>query len=228
MKIILTDDGSRTLYCEKFAENFHSASGAISEALHVYLLASGAQRRLQDGIPTRILEIGFGAGLNFFVTADCAIANQTPLDYLAIDDRPIEPSIVRELGYARLIECAELVDAYLSTQTDHPQHTRPNVLNFQFRGLVSLTTQYRNAVEPPDGPFDCIYHDAFSPDHNPELWTRAFLGELFVRLDRGGSLVTYCCKAEIQQILRDLGFAVHKQAGPPGGKREMLIANRRR
>ena len=69
-----TADGSRTLYSERYAQTFHSDKGAVTESRHVFLEASGVTERVQQGEATTVLEVGFGTGLNFFLTADLALS----------------------------------------------------------------------------------------------------------------------------------------------------------
>ena len=71
-----------------------------------------------------------------------------------------------------------------------------------------------------------IYHDAFSPASQPELWTPAFLTGLAGALGPGGCLVSYSVNGAVRRALGALGLRVEKLPGPPGGKREMLRAHR--
>ncbi len=230
MKVVLTNDGSRTLYCEASGEAFHSTAGAASEARHVFLINSGVQSRLEQGRPTRLLEIGFGTGLNFLLTADAALKQGTRLDYTGVDLWKIDPNQTNELGYRQLLDHGELIDQLASclTQSD------PSGCRFEMfagrppRLTVELQVYWRDAQTIPSGTFDCIYFDPFSPSANAKLWTESYLASLHDRLTSGGTLATYCCKSEIQRRLTAVGFDVDKRPGPPGGKREMLIALKRR
>ena len=85
MRIVNTADGSRTLYSDHYEQTMHSRRGALTESRHVFLKGAGVAARLGQDEPTRVLEIGFGTGLNFFVTADAALRADTPLTYVALD-----------------------------------------------------------------------------------------------------------------------------------------------
>ena len=66
-KIITTADGSKTIQIEDWNEQYHSVHGAIQEAMHVFIL-HGLFCFLDSHKPISILEIGFGTGLNAFIT----------------------------------------------------------------------------------------------------------------------------------------------------------------
>lgn len=101
-------------------------------------------------------------------------------------------------------------------------------------GSVSLTL-YREAWTTT-GPQECrvqsdesvdvVYFDAFSPANCPDLWTRGVLETVFCWLVPGGVMATYCVKGDVRRTLAEIGFEVKKLPGPPGGKREVLVATR--
>ena len=61
----LTADGSYTLYIPEMDEHYHSVNGAIQESEHIFI---GAGLRAMEKPDIRILEIGFGTGLNALLT----------------------------------------------------------------------------------------------------------------------------------------------------------------
>jgi len=65
LKITETNDGSKTLKIPEWNEHYHSTHGAISEAKHVYI-KNGLDLIISDEIS--IFEMGFGTGLNTFLT----------------------------------------------------------------------------------------------------------------------------------------------------------------
>jgi len=70
--ITKTDDDSNTHFSDRYQQTYHSTFGARSECSHVFLHGAGVHDRLCAKHPTRILEIGFGLGLNCLLCADCA------------------------------------------------------------------------------------------------------------------------------------------------------------
>ncbi len=222
-KLQLTGDGSATLYSERYAQTFASERGALSEARSVFLEGSGVARKLTEGETVRVLEVGFGTGLNFFVTAAACLENPAArLDYTALEHTLLDAATVRSLGYEKLQ--SEFVEAYLAWRgTLTPSGT----CVFE-TGQVRLTLLLGEATAQtlPAKAFNSVYHDAFSPAVNPELWTESFLERLTSALEPGGTLVSYCVQGAVRRRLAALGLTVTKRPGPVGGKREVLFAQK--
>ena len=51
-------------------------------------------------------------------------------------------------------------------------------------------------------PIDLVWHDAFSPQHCPQLWTVEFLAGLAEILKEGGRWISYCSAAAVREGLR--------------------------
>ena len=65
-EIIITNDGTTTIRIPEWNENYHSSHGAIQEAKHVFIKNGLDLFKNQSSIS--ILEIGYGTGLNAFIT----------------------------------------------------------------------------------------------------------------------------------------------------------------
>lgn len=223
---ILTADGTRTLHSERYGQTLASHHGALTESRHVFLEGSGVAARLREGREARVLEVGFGTGLNFLLTADVALSTRTPLHYMALEHTLLDADTVRTLEYGAYLEYPALLDAYLEARATLPQESEP--FSFVF-GDVNLTLLLGEATAQslPTASFDAVYQDAFSPDANPELWSETFLRGLYHALHTGACLTTYCVKGAVRRRFAALGFSVEKRPGPPGGKREMLVARRK-
>lgn len=220
--IIRTGDGSHTLHSERYGETFHSINGATTESRHVFLNASGVTQRLEQQQATRVLEIGFGLGLNFLLTADLALQHGAPLDYHALEHDSAVLQAISSLHYEQHLMNPGLLDGLVAGLQDahHQQDTR-----ICMAPHISLTLHRADAISDtlPPGGFNALYLDAFSPDTNPECWTEAFLARLHAHVLAGGVLTTYSAKGSVRRALIAAGFTVRKIAGPPG-KREMLHA----
>ncbi len=229
MKVVLTSDGSRTLFCDRAGECFHSESGALSESQTVFLENSGVRRRMGEGKATRILEIGFGTGLNFLLTADQALAYNVTLDYTAIDTELVPPSLLAELGYEAFLQNPSLLTTlreHLGQAHGETEKTVKFDPRVQLRLLLGRAESLIASDQFSQQTLDCVYLDAFSPSASPALWTADFLAGLYNLLVGEGTLVTYCVKSEIQKRLRAAGFTVNCLPGPQGGKRQVLRAVR--
>lgn len=240
-QVTLTHDGSRTLRLDGSDVTFHSTSGAATESRHVFVNNSGIFENASSGGRIRILEIGFGTGLNFLLTADEAIRRSRTVDYVAIDQMLVPRGLFEELGFGGLVEYRCLVSQLgeLLGENSPADLACPSVESVKTQGhpyvfgvstarrvtLQLLLYDFRN-VPMPAGPFDAIYFDPFGPDVNKEIWQANFLATMYPLLKPGGTLVSYCVKSAVQQSLRNAGFEVRAVRGPAGGKRQVLIATR--
>ena len=224
MELITSDDGSLTAFSENYQQTFHSRFGALSEARQVYLENSGVAKRLARGTSTRVLEIGFGLGLNFLTTATYALRHNTPLHYTGIENDLISPDVLNDLRYAEHKEISVAVPILQNLLAADAAKRRSVAIQSPPVSVEVLKVD-AEVVSLPKKSFDAIYLDAFSPEANPELWTPTFLCSLFQALCAGGNLATYCVKGSVRRNLASTGFRVQKLPGPKG-KREVLIATR--
>lgn len=227
---LVTGDGSKTLRHPTHQETYHSTFGALTESTAVFLRNSGVSERLQHGRTTRVLEIGFGTGLNFLVTASAADAERCPLHFESIEIEPLDDGVFAELLAANFPDQNHLVSktidavktfkhaagtASMANPPDKLQLTKQ--ITFKLIIGDALST----AIE--GGPFDALYLDAFSPQNNPALWTAAFLLKIRALLNSDARLVSYCVSRMFRDSLTEAGYGWRKVDGPPG-KREVLIA----
>lgn len=213
----------------------------------MFLELSGVLERLQNGLSTQVLEIGFGLGLNCLLTADAALNHRANLEYHAFEHDLVTRKALESLGYRNHLSCPELVDRLHTGLFEHAERgtgvpagspaeidTARHIMLGRSKSepTVDLTLLLSDAtanmwpMPTRSVTFDAIYLDAFSPDTNTECWTEAMLSRLFTasRPD-GGTLTTYCAKGVVRRRLEAIGFAVTRHPGPPG-KREVLTAKR--
>lgn len=233
LEVVMTDDGSRTLFSREYHQCFHSESGAATEASAVFVTNGGVAERLAENLSTRVLEIGFGTGLNFILSAELANRFRTKMEFVAVDQKMIPTEIMEALEFERLptiveSEQTENVMNWLTawSRINAEQISNPVSLMFGKHAALNLSICAFEEFKTDNLPFDAIYLDAFSPDANAELWNPRVIRWLLEQLAPAGRLATYCVKSEIQQRFRDAGFNVKKVRGPVGGKREVLIAEK--
>jgi tRNA U34 5-methylaminomethyl-2-thiouridine-forming methyltransferase MnmC len=222
---LVTADGSKTLHSERYAQTFHSDKGALTESKHVFLESSAVAPNLRTGKTQNVLEVGFGTGLNFFLTADVALNHQAVLKYVALEQTLLATSLVQQLGYETHLENKDVLESYLQFRESLPDEIAAGKYIFGFKTVgLELLIGEATAQTFEANSFDAIYQDAFSPDSNPELWSETFLTNLYSALKPDGKLTTYSVKGDVRRTLQSVGFKVEKRPGPPGGKREMLGA----
>ena len=222
-----TADGFDTLYSPRYGQTYHSKHGALIEARHVFLEGSGVAERLAQRLPTWVLEVGFGTGLNFLLTAHRATSTGTPLQYVALEKAVLPADVLARLNHGPQLGATDLCDALLAGRRALPNVVPPGryPLAFAETGSLDLVVGDATEVELPNLAYDAVYLDAFSPDVNPELWTPAFLARLYAVMREGGTLATYSARGVVRRSLEAAGFRTGKRSGPPG-KREMLVAVR--
>lgn len=224
--VVVTRDGSRTLVAPRGGEGYKSLAGALTEARHVYLEGSGVADRLHRQEPARVLEVGFGAGLLFLVSAALAQDSDAALDYVGLEQFPPPAELLAELRYDTLLAPSPLPHALTRWRGTLGQPAPSGQHHFTHE-RVRLSLVVADAVTlPVTGDFHAVYHDAFSPATNPRLWAPAFLAQLAAKLKPGGRLVTFSVAGPVRRALAAAGLKVSKRPGPPGGKREMLLAER--
>lgn len=238
MDVIVTADGSKTLTSSEFGETYGSRHGALTEAVHVFLRGSGVADRLAGGRPTRVLEVGFGTGLNFLVTAAAAVEHGAGLHYTALERAPLDSATLRQVHALSSLP-ATLIDEFIGwvdSLADPPAQGTHTLAGGGFATVVldliigeatrSLGDDLGGRAGDAVATFDAIYLDGFSPRANPDLWSQAFLTRLAAGLAPGGMLVTFSVSGAVRRALAAAGLEVRKQPGPPGGKPEMLAARR--
>lgn len=221
MSKVLSGDGSATLFNEQYGQTYHSVHGAVTESELVYLQYSGVRSRLERGLNTHVLEIGFGLGLNFLLTARCVLQTSAKLHYTALENAPISKDTFNSLNYQSIESLEHFTNA--TAEIFQTLSSEPHA-NHQFTEQIILDVHRSDALTTPlkANHFDAIYLDAFSPDANPELWSPTFLKKLFHALKPDGIVSTYCVKGVVRRAFIEAGFKLRKMPGPPG-KREVLV-----
>ena len=212
-EIIITSDGSTSIHLPEWEESYHSKHGAIQEAQHVFI-KNGLS--LCKGQSVSVLEIGFGIGLNAFITFLESKKNKQKIDYVGVEGFPISPEEVLQMNYVDQLKANQFESEF---KIMHTSDWEENVtISDTFR--LTKRKQLFNDINDKD-QFDIIYFDAFGYRVQPELWSVEIFTKMFNALKEGGILVTYACRGPIKNAMKEAGFKIEKLAGPPG-KREML------
>ena len=215
-EIIQTRDGSTTIHLPEWNESYHSKHGAIQEAYHVFI-KNGLS--IFEEKPISVLEIGFGTGLNCFITYLESKKNNQLIDYVGVEAYPVEIDEAMQMNYPREIDAGETTTFKQMHKCDWEEK---NVLSNDF----ALTKRKQFFQDIKDvAAFDLIYFDAFGFRVQPELWSEAIFAAMFKALKPNGVLVTYACRTSIKNAMLSAGFSVEKLPGAPG-KREMLRATK--
>ncbi|AOW17288.1 SAM-dependent methyltransferase [Polaribacter vadi] len=224
-EIFITSDGSTSIHLPDWNEQYHSKHGAIQEAYHVFIKAGFekfmdtiSQKKESTQTNLSILEIGFGTGLNAFITFLEADKKNIKIDYVGVEAYPVAADEVEKLNYVAELKAEnnQLVFNEMHTTSWDEKQTISDNFNLTKR------KQFFNEIDD-ENTFDVIYFDAFGATNQPELWTEEIFQKMFTALKVGGILTTYAAKGSVRRAMQTVGFTVERLAGPPG-KREMLRA----
>jgi len=210
---IITEDGSHTLRHPVLNDTYHSIRGAMGESGHVFIQA-GLDCIEKPHI--RVLEMGFGSGLNALLTFKRIHETGKKADYETVELYPVAEDVVEQLNYVNPEE--PLYNAFLKMHRS--QWGVPVEIDERFL----LTKHEKSLLEMEFATiFDVIYFDAFAPDTQPELWTPEIFQKMYTHTAPGGILVTYSAKGTVKEALRAAGYEVKRLPGALG-KRHMLKA----
>jgi tRNA U34 5-methylaminomethyl-2-thiouridine-forming methyltransferase MnmC len=188
--------------------------GAYNESMHVFIKEGLKQKSTLSKV--RLLEMGFGTGLNTILSIQHKQKNQS-LHYDSIEKEPL--SILLATEYSKTLE-PHFQETLLNLH--HLSWNRPHTLTDN----ITLTKHHQDILKFTfTQHYDLIYYDAFSPRKQPELWHKPILSTLYHHLNPGGIFVTYCAQGALKRCLKDCGFTVDSIPGPPN-KREMIRATK--
>ncbi|MFO7756049.1 MAG: tRNA (5-methylaminomethyl-2-thiouridine)(34)-methyltransferase MnmD [Bacteroidales bacterium] len=207
LKIISTSDGSDTVYIPSINEYYHSLNGAMQESKHVFIEAGYNKTALN---PVKILELGFGTGLNTLLTLKESLKDGRDVEYITAEKFPLPENILKSLNYSRLFPAGQKSLFKLIHDCEW-ENTCMISNNFS---LLKLKKDFRD-IEL-NTSVDLVYFDAFAPEKQPELWTFDVLSPLCSLINKGGVFVTYSARGQLKRDLTRLGFSVEHLPGPPG------------
>jgi len=217
-EIIITDDGSTTIRIPDWNENYHSTHGAIQEAKHVFI--KNGLDLLQNQKSISLLEIGFGTGLNAFITF-LETLDKEKVNYVGVEAYPISTEEIAQMNYVSELQATQyqvIFDKMHSCDWESQQNITNNF-------ILTKRRQFFQDIDDKE-QYDLIYFDAFGFPLQPELWSEVIFKKMFDALLPNGVLVTYACRSSIKNAMLSVGFSIEKLPGAPG-KREMLRAIKR-
>jgi tRNA U34 5-methylaminomethyl-2-thiouridine-forming methyltransferase MnmC len=214
--LIITEDGSHSLFVPELNEQYHSIHGAIQESNHVFI-DSGLKKCTKNNLV--IFEVGFGTGLNTFLTLLAADELKLKISYIGIEKYPLLPTEYNSLNYSKQTNC-KFEETF---QQLHNCKWGEKVEINSFFSLLKINSDFRTENIETLPFFDLIYFDAFAPNKQPDLWSEPIYRKIYNQSNQGAILVTYCAKGIVRRELQQVGFIVERIAGPPG-KKEMIRA----
>ena len=221
-KLILTSDGSHTISLPELNITYHSIHGAIQESEHVFIEAGLKSLTPRKAGSVNIFEVGFGTGLNALLTLIEAERLHTGIYYETVEQFPLDSNVTSLLNYCKQLGREDLqfvFDQLHDCEWEKEIQLKPGFI-FK-KSKANLLTFGTSGTPGTSGTFQLIFFDAFAPNVQPELWTKDIFEKMFVLLEPGGVLVTYCSKGDVRRAMEAASFIVEKLQGPPG-KREIV------
>ncbi len=217
-QVVTTADGSKTIFIEDWNEHYHSKHGALQEAQYVFikqgLLHLVKQYRLSS---ISVLEIGFGTGLNAFLTLLASCSKKVSINYIGVEAYPVKSEELKQLNYTDIYNNSDQnLFSTMHNAVWEQTHKITDYFNLHKR------QQFFQDINDSDA-YDLIYFDAFGARVQPELWSKNIFSKMYEALRPNGVLVTYAAIGQVKRDMQDLGFKVERLQGPPG-KRHMLRA----
>jgi tRNA U34 5-methylaminomethyl-2-thiouridine-forming methyltransferase MnmC len=218
-------DGSDTIYSDQFGQFYHNPNGAVAESLHVFFEISGLFDAIRVNQTISVFEVGFGTGLNALLLADFVAqsGSNSQVNFQSIEAWPISPEMAKSLNYGDFLKTPELVKkleiifAQLengNAEIDLLQNVKVNV----HKGLFSTFRPTNHT------PYNFVFHDAFSPEVNPELWTPDVFEVIRTWSADDAVLTTYCAATRARAAMAMAGWFPFRAPGALG-KREMTISS---
>jgi len=229
VRVVETDDGSRTLYLPGLDETYHSTHGAVTESRHVYIEKGLDFWRAAhpEARELRVFEMGLGTGTNAMLAMDWCVANDCKMRYYSVEKFPLGQDLMRAYwGFTGLVKGDDLGIQNVSWRSD-ALHSSPweqwieiPLLNGAFE-VFKHESDIQDAVIPKD--IDVVFWDAFGPQKQEGVWGVELFQPIFHAMQEGGVFVTYSSAGDVKRALKQVGFVLERLDGPPH-KRHMLRA----
>ena len=199
----------------RFDDPYFSLHDGLAETRHVFLDGNGLPGRLHPGF--RIMELGFGTGLNLLAVM---ALEPPPLTFTSFELEPLDrdtAALAHEAFPALARWSVPLLDVW-DRLGDGPVTLGPVTVDLRVGDA-------RQTLPAWEGSADAVFLDGFSPAKNPELWGADLLAAVADRVGPGGTVATYTAAGHVRRALAAAGLEVERRPGH-GRKRHMTVARR--
>jgi len=230
IRVVETEDGSKTLYLPGLDETYHSTHGAVTESRHVYIEKGLDFWRAAhpEAKSVSVFEMGLGTGTNAMLAMDWCVANDCKMRYYSVEKFPLGQDLMKEYWGSTGIDDGD--DSVLKDiSRSDALHSSPWEQWIEIplgRGgfeVFKHKSDIQDAVIRAE--IDVVFWDAFGPQKQEGVWGAELFKPIFNAMQRGGVFVTYSAAGEVKRALKEVGFGVEKLEGPPF-KRHMLRAKK--
>lgn len=226
-----TGDGSTSLYSPKFDQLYHNPNGAVSESRHVFFETNGLLKTLEQQSSVNIFEVGFGSGLNLLLVLDYLreLDVDTKVNFYSVEAFPIDADLTEDFefkndpGLQKSLPILRTVLQDIYPGMNRIQLTDQLSLHLWFGFFDDLFDEHEKS-KLINHKIDFIFHDAFSPEVNQELWTPQVFQKLSSISNDNAVLSTYCAASAARAAMAVAGWKIARSLGALG-KREMSLAS---
>ncbi|WP_430462924.1 bifunctional tRNA (5-methylaminomethyl-2-thiouridine)(34)-methyltransferase MnmD/FAD-dependent 5-carboxymethylaminomethyl-2-thiouridine(34) oxidoreductase MnmC [Thalassolituus sp. LLYu03] len=239
--LIWRDDGQPVSV--HFDDPYFSVDNGLEESHYVFLRHNGLPERWQGrNRPFRIIETGFGTGLNFLLTWQSWREHQDPnceqrwLHFTSIEKFPLSrEQLTQALALWPQLGAlaARLIADYPLPVAGFHHMTWPE----EKLSLTLIFADVKDALPNLSGPVHAWYLDGFAPSKNPQMWSDELFHGMRLLSQQSGdqyqgadcpTVATFTSAGLVRRGLLGAGFNVSRVKGY-GRKREMLAGafNRR-
>ncbi|CAN5439356.1 tRNA (5-methylaminomethyl-2-thiouridine)(34)-methyltransferase MnmD [soil metagenome] len=218
LEIVDPNEGVHALINNRLNEHFRSIHGSVQESMHVFINHgfNSLNRNIDD---VSILEMGFGTGLNAILTYRENQVLRRSVHYTTIEAFPLPSLVTDRLNYFEFFG-QSLQPVFKE------MHASKWFENISFENFTLHKIEADMLEVHLDGAYDLVYYDAFSPIHQPELWTFEVLHKIYDACKKNAILITSCASGDVRRILKAVGFDVEILPGL-NGMREIIRAKKR-
>jgi len=199
-EVLLCEDGTNTLYSKEFDEPYHSTKdGALHESLEKYVKPSFSLKSHKERLT--ILDICFGLGYNTFATLYYIQKNS-----LKTKVHILSPEFDEEL--VRSLDTFDFPPEFASIKAIIYEVSKNLYYEDEQFKIEVLIGDARESIPHIKEKIDIVYQDAFSPAHNPLLWTKEWFADVRALCKDDAILTTYSTAAAIRLGLYENGFYI--------------------
>lgn len=215
-------------YSPRFGDIYRSAAGGLAQSRLVFLGGCGLPQAWAARPSWKILETGFGLGLNFltsWATWESDPQRCERLHFMSVEAYPVTARDL--LRSAMALKATDRADAPLlprvqSLAAELAQSwlmLQPGLQTLAFaQGRIELTLavgEIQAMLPQLTGPVDAVFLDGFNPARNPVMWSADTLASITPLCCPGTRLSSWCVAGEVRTRLRNAGFEVRKRPGLP-------------
>jgi len=219
-------------YSNEYQDRFFQ-DDAVAEIKNIFIEPNRLLERIKNSSQIHVGELGFGFGLNFFVTAKFWHENNKNsgiqnLEYVAIDKAlPTKAQLLKIIN--AFPELEEICNIFLGSY----DIAHNDIQRIYFPSLKIRLTLIQNDIESglknllgfKNNQIDAWYLDGFDPSKNESMWSNSVFQYIAFLSSKSATFGTFTSAGFVKRGLKKFGFEVDKVKGF-GKKRHKLIGKK--